>query len=223
MTSAADRLYYLGGQGPRLTPALYVNDDGVLKLRPDLTARLHQNPAIFAVESGAILQFATPGVHLDIGCGLRKITANAIGVDVDAGSGPFLAGSVNVVTTADNLYPFRDESVAFISCIHSFEHYDEPQNVLREWLRVLKVGGRIGIVVPDRHGMIPDLKLSTAHFFDYDAESLSALADTFDNRFTVLALDTLKNGWSIDMVLEKRAPTTGATPVRAPEARSSKT
>lgn len=204
----ADRLYGLAGAAPgrQLQPALYVNDEGVLKLRPDLSAKLHQNPAVFAVESGAILQFFRGGVHLDVGCGIRKITASAIGIDLSAGSGPFVAGTVNVVTSADNLYLFKDETIDFISCVHSFEHYDNPADVLREWLRVLRVGGRLGIVVPDRHGFIPDVQLSTAHKFDYDAPALRALVAEFGAVCTVLALDTLNNGWSIDLVLEKTCP-----------------
>ncbi|MCA1583661.1 MAG: class I SAM-dependent methyltransferase [Acidobacteria bacterium] len=210
VAGTADRLYSLAGEVPvrQLRPALYVNDEGVLKLRPDLSAQLHQNPAIFAVESGAILQFFQGGVHLDVGCGIRKVTASAIGIDVTDGSGPFVARSVNVVTSADNLYLFRDETIDFISCIHSFEHYDNPKDVLREWLRVLKVGGRIGIVVPDRHGLIPDIQLSTAHKFDYDGPRFRALLTECCGGCTIqiLALDTLNNGWSIDLVLEKKPP-----------------
>ena len=118
----ADRLYNLTGEvsAPQLRPALYVNDEGVLKLRPDLSAKLHQNPAIFAVESGVILQFSRGGVHLDVGCGIRKITASAIGIDIEHASGPFVAMGVNVVTRADILCVFKDETIELISCIRSF-------------------------------------------------------------------------------------------------------
>lgn len=183
--------------------ALYVNEQGFLKLRPDLTARLHQSPAIFAIEAASIMQYYQGGIHLDIGCGSRKITASAIGVDVTDGAAPFVAGSVNIVTAADNLYMFADGTVDFISAIHSFEHYANPVAVLREWRRVLRTGGRIGIVVPRREGLIPDKEMYAEHQFDYNAQSLTDLVADSGAHFRLLALDTLQNGWSIDMVLEK--------------------
>lgn len=205
VVGTADRLYALVGERPgmRSRPALYVNDEGILKLRPDLSAKLHQNPAVFAIEAGLILQFYRGGIHLDVGCGLRKVTASAIGIDVAAISGPFLASGVNIVTTADRLDAFSDESVDFISCIHSFEHYANPKAVVREWLRVLKPGGRIGIIVPDRRGVIPEREVSTAHEFDYDEQALRAVVTDVAPHCNVLALGTLQNGWSIDLVMEK--------------------
>lgn len=199
-----NRLLHLAGQNPAVQqPAFFVNRGGILKLRPDLAARMHQNPSVFAVEAGTILQFYRGGVHLDIGCGSRKITAAAIGIDITDGSAPYVVGGVNVVTSADNLYPFKDDAIDFISCIHSFEHYDNPKAVLKEWLRVLKVAGRIGIVVPARNGLIPDKDLLGAHKFDYDARALEALVSEFGGSYKILALDTLQNGWSIDLVIEK--------------------
>ena len=186
-----------------LQPALYINNAGFLKLRPDLSARLHQTPWVFELEAASIMQYYRGGVHLDVGCGSRKITASSIGVDIHDGSTQFVAGSVNVVTNADNLYVFADGTVDFISSLHSFEHYDDPRTVLKEWHRVLKIGGRIGIVVPALEGLIPDKELLRGHKFDYDAKTLESLISEFGSCFRILALDTLQNGWSIDLVIEK--------------------
>lgn len=186
-------------------PAFYLDGEGILKMQPEISARLHQNPAVFAVESACILQHYREGIHLDIGCGSRKITARAIGVDIDDGKRPFLEGTVNIIAAADDLCMFTDESVGFISAIHSFEHVPDPRETLNEWYRVLAPGGRFGIVVPDKKGPIPDRSLLTDHTQDYDAGSLRRLVEDPPHRFEILALDTLENGWSIDIVAEKSA------------------
>jgi len=185
---------------------LYINYEGRIKLSPELSGRLHQTPIIFGMEAGCLLRYYRGGIHLDIGCGSRKITASAIGVDICSGDQPYLAMSVNINASANDLRVFSDQSIDFISAMHSFEHYDNPEEVLTEWHRVLHVGGRIGIIVPHRDGLIPEKEVFAGeHKFDYDHDALTSLATKFDNRFKILALDTLQNGWSIDLVLEKVA------------------
>lgn len=44
--------------------------------------------------------------------------------------------------------PFEDGSVDCIFSSHCLEHVDDEANVLRDWLRVLKVGGYIVCIVP---------------------------------------------------------------------------
>jgi predicted SAM-dependent methyltransferase len=48
-------------------------------------------------------------------------------------------------------YPFSDNSVDEIMAYHLIEHFDfmQGQDVLREWHRVLKPGGRLHIETPD--------------------------------------------------------------------------
>lgn len=193
----------IGEKPPALQPAFYVDGSGTLKLRPDLSSKLHQNPIVFAAEAGAILQHSPGGIHIDVGCGSRKITAAAIGIDIADGSAPYVAGSVNISTRADNLYPFADGTIDFISCMHSFEHYDNPKSVLTEWIRVLRVGGRIGVVVPHATGLIPDKSVLKGHQVDYSPQAVEELLASFGGRLTIVSLDTLKNGWSLDFVVEK--------------------
>jgi SAM-dependent methyltransferase len=185
-------------------PVIYSTPDGRLKLRSDMSSRLHQTPLIFNSEAAVILQYYRGGVHLDIGCGARKITASAIGVDLSTGAVPYVSASVNVLSPAHDLRVFSNDSVDFISAMHSFEHYDNPVEVLSEWHRVLKTGGRIGMIVPSRDGLIPDKEaFHGEHKFDYDASAFRKLASEFQGRFQILALDTLQNGWSINCILEK--------------------
>jgi SAM-dependent methyltransferase len=180
-------------------PAFY-SDDGAIKVRQDIAGLLHQNSTIFITECAAILRHYQGGVHLDIGCGNRKITEKAIGVDVED-IVDIYRGLINVVIPAAHLYCFADDSIDFISSIHSFEHFHDPDSVLREWYRVLKVGGRIGLVLPDKRGAIGNRLPGHAH--DFGSEDLTSLVDRFRGGLRILEFDTLRNGWSINLVLEK--------------------
>jgi len=72
-----------------------INSEGTLKLYPEFSKVLHINPWQFAIESASILPYYKGGIHLDIGCGTRKITASAIGVDMcDTSAEPI----INIVT-----------------------------------------------------------------------------------------------------------------------------
>jgi len=82
------------------------------------------------------------GKGVDIGCGTRSIKPDIVRVDIDKNVKP------DVVASGDNL-PFKDEEFDFVCSIHSFEHFPDPVKTLKEWLRILKKGGYIGIVHPD--------------------------------------------------------------------------
>lgn len=83
------------------------------------------------------------GEGLNIGCGHIKI-ADSIGVDIS-----YQAKAAQIVCEAADL-PYHNEALDYIISANCLEHINTgPLVVLREWLRVLKVGGKIAIVVPD--------------------------------------------------------------------------
>jgi len=82
------------------------------------------------------------GKGADIGCGQRSINKDVIRVDIDKNVHPeILCDGIKL--------PFKDGELDYITSIHSFEHFDNQYEVLKEWLRVVKSGGIIGIVHPD--------------------------------------------------------------------------
>ena len=89
-----------------------------------------------------------PGaVRLNLGCG-DKILPGYVNVDVveaRAGARP------DVVCDLHDLAPFDDASADEILSVHVVEHFWrwEVAGVLREWLRVLKPGGRMVIECPN--------------------------------------------------------------------------
>ena len=94
------------------------------------------------LEEAEKLQRWITGKGADIGCGQRSIKKDIIRVDIDKNVKPdILCDGIKL--------PFKDEELDYITSIHSFEHFDDQYSVLKEWLRVVKKGGIIGIVHPD--------------------------------------------------------------------------
>ena len=93
---------------------------------------------------------------LDVGCGPRRADPSIIGVDHHQGEWCDVDGqprysAADVVADARSL-PYEDGSVDLVVSTHVLEHFADPMEVLAEWMRVLRVGGRIALVVPDwRH------------------------------------------------------------------------
>ena len=86
---------------------------------------------------------ATP-LHLHIGCGTRVIPGF---INVDIQKFPH----VDHLASAEKLDFAADESVDLVYSSHVLEHYGRTEfmAVLREWYRVLKIGGILRISVPD--------------------------------------------------------------------------
>jgi len=83
------------------------------------------------------------GTGLNLGCGNIKI-GNSIGVDLRKD-----VKAVDIEADITDL-PFADMAFDYIVSSASFEHLEQaPILTLREWLRVLKYGGIIAILVPD--------------------------------------------------------------------------
>jgi len=98
--------------------------------------------------------------YLHIGCGNRYV-AGFIHVDVRK------LPHVDYVISGDKLDMFEDNSVDLIYNCHVLEHFKRYQieNVLKEWHRVLKVGGILRVAVSDFEKLVEvylktkDLKL----------------------------------------------------------------
>ena len=80
-------------------------------------------------------------VRLNVGCGTKRIDGY-IGVDLNP--------VADVVCDVRTL-PFPDDHADELLAVHVFEHFYrwEADQILREWLRVLKPGGRLVLELPD--------------------------------------------------------------------------
>lgn len=110
----------------------------------------------------------TFGKGLDVGCGLDKISAEAIGVDLIPLSG------VDFLLDARDLYIFKDGEFDYVFSSHVLEDLEDPINALIEWLRVLKVNGHLILYLPhkDFYPNIGQEGANPAHKHDFTGAAI---------------------------------------------------
>jgi SAM-dependent methyltransferase len=108
---------------------------------------INHHERVHDLEGRELLRKICIGQGLDLGSSNRPISPNALTVDIDEEAKPQVVADVRKL-------PFHDESFDFIVASHILEHIDDTISTLREWKRVLKTGGEIGIMVP--HGEFVD-------------------------------------------------------------------
>lgn len=119
----------------------------------------------------------TRGTGLDLGCGMEKTFPHFIGVDNGHHSAVFKQiMHPDLHRPAEDLSILKDESMDFCFSSHLLEHYhyEKVPEVLKEWLRVLKVGGYLILYLPDR-SLYPNVGEPNAnpdHRWDPDYESV---------------------------------------------------
>jgi SAM-dependent methyltransferase len=89
------------------------------------------------------------GYGLDLGFGGDPIVAHAIRVDMPRPYTSLGDQPVQLGGRAEHLVWFRDGALDFVYSSHLLEDFEDTATVLREWLRVLKPGGRLIIYCPD--------------------------------------------------------------------------
>ena len=78
------------------------------------------------------------------------------------------------ICEGNNLQPVKNESYEFVLSSHSLEHFANPLKAVEEWLRILKPGGTIVLVIPDKRF-------------------------TFDNKRTVTSFEHIKRDFETNM------------------------
>jgi ADP-heptose:LPS heptosyltransferase/predicted SAM-dependent methyltransferase len=94
----------------------------------------------------------TRGRVLDLGCGPSKCYPHFIGVDSGADRQLFgIAMKPDFEMPCEKLDLFASQSMDGVFSSHLLEHYEYKQvpAVLKEWFRVLKVGGYLTLYLPD--------------------------------------------------------------------------
>ena len=87
-------------------------------------------------------------LRLNIGCDRSEI-AGFVGVDFNPDVDP------DILAEADDLHMIADNSVDEIYASHMLEHLPYGNTALQEWLRVLKPGGMLTVIVPDWMFTVP--------------------------------------------------------------------
>ena len=108
----------------------------------------------------------------------------------------------DICTSGDDLHMFENNSLDFIVAKHNLEHYHDPVKTVKEWKRVLKPNGKLGIIVPD-HDEVDTFALDRTHTVSFNMESLKALLTEKVGGFNILHLSKCIPKWSIIVIAEK--------------------
>ena len=95
------------------------------------------------------------GTHLNIGAG-SKLIPNTIALDLPSWN-----------ANTDNL-PYNNKTISGIHCYNFLEHIDDPIDMLKEFERVLIIGGVLNIGVPHYNSQGAFHDLTHKHFFSED-------------------------------------------------------
>ena len=167
------------------------------------------------IEEESILQDILPHQNeelkklniLNIGAGGRTINNTLINVDFQRDLKELdLNGHTSncVLCDMDNLI-FKDSVIDAIISLHIWEHSMDPVKTLKEWVRVLKPGGKIGIVNPDfRYNW----SASTDHYiyghkWNTEANITRKMIDLYFPELKIIKIGTFKNKLSYNIVLQK--------------------
>jgi predicted SAM-dependent methyltransferase len=116
------------------------------------------------------------GAGLDIGFGGDPITADAIRVDLAVPYTAVGAYSVQLPGDGANLHWFADDALDFIYSSHLLEDFEHTEPILREWLRVLKPGGRLVLFCPDEQAFRRHCDLTGQPYNEHHKHSDFSLA-----------------------------------------------
>lgn len=167
------------------------------------------------------------GLGLDIGCGTNRLSSSVLTTDWYPHSDTDLIW--NCVHEGSRYpYPFRDERFDFIFASHIIEDFapDEIQWVFDEWLRMIKIGGHLIILVPDmENGRYPDwdekftsedeevksgkrqigeLKGNPSHRLTMGMKCMNGLVSNSRYKLSVVQADTLPhNQMTLDFVVKR--------------------
>lgn len=114
---------------------------------------------------------------IDVGCGARKVWPHLIGIDNQVDSrlfGTDMKPDI-VVGNAARLALFADGAIDNVFSSHLLEHIEDWQAALREWWRVLKVGGNLILYLPhaDLYPNIGEPGANPDHKHDFRPENIA--------------------------------------------------
>jgi predicted SAM-dependent methyltransferase len=167
---------------------------------PSETAKCRGRLAPFCVGDGA-----------DLGFGGDPITPDAIRIDLRTPYAYVGASRPQLHGDATRLSWFNSGSLDYVFSSHLLEDFEDTESVLREWLRVVRPGGRLVLFCPDeqrfrahcvRTGQVYNAHHKHEHFsLGYVKAVLDRIGLT-----RVLLENPDVDGYSWDLVVEKLPP-----------------
>jgi len=147
------------------------------------------------------------GKGIDVGCGSDKITKETIGINLfskgEIGKYGYEKNKVSeadIKASGDNLAMFKDSSLDYVVSRDNLEHYVDFLKALKEWNRVLKIGGKLGITTPNDN-VIGAIKLDSTHKHAFNPQSKRTALEL--TGFKVIEVGPAIKGWSFYVIGEK--------------------
>ena len=156
----------------------------------------------------AVLAQVLGDAVIEIGCGHRKTSPSFTGIDLTPGGRRGSVGNVAGRTSQADVaalgqqLPVRTGACDTLVARHNLEHYVDLVAVLREWHRVVRVGGRLVAVVPDEgryEGRT--VELDPTHYHSFDESFLAGLLPLLG--WEIRQLGPCIEGWSLLVVAER--------------------
>lgn len=100
---------------------------------------------------------------------------------------------VDIIASGDDL-PFKDERIDFVISSHVLEHFFDPIKAIEEWLRVVKPGGYVYMIVPHKERTFDKNRPRTTlaqllerhyHPENIDPREIEAVPREFHDHFSV--------------------------------------
>ena len=144
---------------------------------------------------------------LDLGCGGKKLHPKMVGVDLRRNGQLGVGANADKPATSDMEadvldLPLKDQSVDGILAKHLFEHIVDPIQALKEWRRVLKIGGKLVVLCPD-YRYCEAISVDPSHVHAYTPESVASLLGAVG--FKVTRSEQVKPGY-VFMVAAENIP-----------------
>ena len=123
----------------------------------------------------------TRGYGLDLGCGEGKFMEGDFVIGVDSGANVHqfnIAVNAQLIMDCKDLSRFSSGAFDFVFSSHLLEHfpYKDVPGILREWVRVIRVGGNLVLYLPDEdqypkcnepeRGIVEEPWVNKTHFWN---------------------------------------------------------
>jgi len=144
-------------------------------------------------------------IGISLGCG-QVIEPWTIGADHYCGDNHFLYGGEYYphLTSKCEKLPFNDATFAFVVAHHSFEHMEHPLETFKEWLRILKSGGALIMVVPDADYENKEHPWDKDHHIFFTPNSFRHILEHYKDLIQTEVFNNFHNSFSFNYVGRKR-------------------
>lgn len=148
------------------------------------------------------------GNGADIGFGGDPILKSAITIDLPSPYAKYKNNPLHLRGSGDNLYWFKDNVLDYVYSSHLLEDFEKTEEVLNEWLRVIKVGGNVVLFLPDEQvyrEYNKKLGKNPNHNHVHDHFSLEFIKNIIKERDDVKIIHevAISNIYSFELVLKK--------------------